>query len=394
MSLPQATAAAAASTSAPGAKRGPVGIGIIGTGMISDAYLVNLVRFPDVRVVALGDLNEALAAEKAQTYGVPFSGSPASVLANEEVEIVINLTIPAVHVPVALDAIAAGKHVWIEKPIGINREEAKALLVAADAAGLRVGVAPDTVLNPGIQTALRHLAAGAIGTPLTARTMMRYSGPDLFHPNPAFLFAQGGGPLLDMGPYYVTTLVSAFGPVRKVYATGSTAKETRTVKLGPLTGQSFPVSVLTHVDALVTFESGASAQLTFSNDSPLAEMGTVEIIGAGGMLLTPDPNHADGGTRVARHPQEYAEVLEPTWEDYPEEGTVTGRGYGALDMARGIREGLPHVATGDLALHVLDIMLAIEESAAAGEVVVIESTVDPVPLVDHTRDPFAATLSV
>ena len=122
-------------------------------------------------------------------------------------------------------------------------------------------------------------------------------------------------------------------------------------------------------------------------------MGTVEIIGEGGMLLTPDPNHADGGTRVARHPQTYAEKLEPTWEDYPEEGTVTGRGYGALDMARGIREGAPHVATGELALHVLDIMLAIEESAAAGEVVAIASTVEPVPLVDYERDPFEATLS-
>ncbi len=375
------------------ARRGPVGVGIIGTGMISNAYLDNLTRFPDVRVVVLGDLNEALAAEKAASYGVPFSGSPASVLANDDVEIVINLTIPAAHVPVALDAIAAGKHVWIEKPIGIDRQEAKALLEAADAAGLRVGVAPDTVLNPGIQTALRHLASGIIGTPLTARTMMRYSGPDLFHPNPEFLFARGGGPLLDMGPYYVTTLVSAFGPVRKVYATGSTAKEARTVKLGPNAGQSFPVEVLTHVDALVTFESGASAQLTFSNDSPLAETGTVEIIGPGGMLIAPDPNHADGGTRVARHPQEYSETLEPSWEEYPDEGTVTGRGYGTLDMARGIREGLPHVATGELALHVLDIMLAIEESAAAGEVVVVESTLERVPLVDHQRDPFAATLS-
>lgn len=388
MSSTQATNA----DSVASAKTGPVGIGIIGTGMISNAYLDNLTRFPDVRVVALGDLNEALAAEKAETYGVPFSGSPASVLANDDVEIVINLTIPAAHVPVALDAIAAGKHVWIEKPIGINREEAKALLAAADAAGLRVGVAPDTVLNPGIQTALRRLAAGVIGTPISARTMMRYSGPDLFHPNPAFLFARGGGPLLDMGPYYVTTLVSAFGPVSKVYATGSTAKETRTVKIGPNAGQSFPVDVLTHVDALVTFESGASAQLTFSNDSPLAEMGTVEIIGEGGMLLTPDPNHADGehesrGIR-RRMRRSSSRPGRTTPRRARSRAAATARSTWRAASARA-----PHVATGELALHVLDIMLAIEESAAAGEVVAIASTVEPVPLVDYERDPFEATLS-
>ncbi|MGO3885272.1 MAG: Gfo/Idh/MocA family protein [Mycetocola sp.] len=371
---------------------GPVGVGIVGAGMISDYYLDNLTRFPDLRVLAIGDLNEEVAAEKAAKYNVPVSGSPAAVLAHPEVEIVINLTIPAAHVPVALDALAAGKHVWIEKPIGIDRESARTLLEAADRAGLRVGVAPDTVLNPGIQTARRVINDGTIGRPLTARTMMRWTGPDLVHPNPSFLFAPGGGPLLDMGPYYATTLVSVFGRASSVYAVGSRAKQTRRVQVGPNAGQEFPVQVPTHVDALISFANGASAQVTFSNDSPLFEQGTVEINGETGMLIAPDPNMSDGDSRVARHPSEWAQPLEPSWEEHPAQGTVTGRGFGALDMARSIRENRPHVASGELALHVLDILLSIEESAASGAPVAITSTVDEVPLVDLDRDPFSATL--
>jgi predicted dehydrogenase len=374
------------------AKSGPVGVGFIGTGMISDQYLKNLVRMPDIKVVALGDLNEQSARAKADAYGVPEAGSSQSVLDNADVEIVINLTIPAAHVPVSLQAIAAGKHVWLEKPIGIDREEAGELLAAADKAGLLVGVAPDTVLNPGIQTALRTFRSGVVGKAYSARTMMRWTGPDIFHPNPDFFFAKGGGPLLDMGPYYLTTLVDFFGPVKRVVAIGSRAKETRTVKEGPRAGESFPVVVHTHVDALISFDGGVAAQCTFSNDSPVRETGIIELFGETGMLVAPDPNMADGSTRIARHPTSMATMTEPSWETVEPDGPVVGRGMGVLDMARVIRGGGQHIATGELALHVLDVLLSIEESADSGQVVEIASTVGEIPLVDTDRDPFAATL--
>lgn len=374
------------------AKSGPVGIGVIGTGMISDAYLKNLVRFPDVRVVALGDLDEQRAREKADTYSVPHSGSSQSVLDDPDVEIVVNLTIPAAHVPVSLQAIAAGKHVWLEKPIGIDRESAAELLAAADSAGLLVGVAPDTVLNPGIQTALRTYASGAVGKAFSARTMMRWTGPDLFHPSPEFLFAKGGGPLLDMGPYYITGLIDFFGPVQQVAAIGSRAKDVRTIKTGPRAGQSFPVEVHTHVDALISFAGGVAAQCTFSNDSPVGETGIFEIIGETGMLVVPDPNMADGTTKIARHPADMANRNTPVWETIEAVGTVVGRGLGTLDMARAIREGRQHIATGALGLHVLDVMLSIEESADTNRIVSINSTVGEIPLVDTDRDPFDSTL--
>lgn len=373
-------------------RTGPVGVGLIGTGMISDYYLDNLVRFPDLVVHALGDLDDSRAAEKAAKYGIPVSGSTRAVLDHPDVEIVINLTIPAAHVPVSLEAIAAGKHVWIEKPIGIDRASAADLLKRAADAGLRVGVAPDTVLNPGIQTARRALLDGVIGRPLTARTMMRWTGPDLVHPAPEFLFARGGGPLLDMGPYYLTSLVSIFGPVSRVMAAGSIARPTRSVRVGERAGTVFPVEVPTHVDALLLFANGAHAQCTFSNDSPVFEHGTLEVYGETGMLLAPDPNMPDGDTRIARHPLEYALPLEPTWETIAPAGVVIGRGLGPLEMARAIREDRPHTATGELALHILDVMLAIEESVASREPVALTTTVAEVPLIDSSRDPFARTV--
>ena len=265
-------------------------------------------------------------------------------------------------------------------------------MAAADKAGLLVGVAPDTVLNPGIQTALRTYQRGAVGKAFSARTMMRWTGPDLFHPNPDFLFAKGGGPLLDMGPYYLTTLVDFFGPVKQVVAIGSKAKDVRTVKAGPRTGETFSVDVHTHVDALITFAGGVSALSTFSNDSPVGETGIVEIIGETGMLVVPDPNMADGSTRIARHPTEMASRMTPGWETVEAAGTVVGRGMGVLDMARAIRGGGKHIATGELGLHILDVLLSIEESAQSGSIVTIASTVGDIPLVDPDRDPFAATL--
>ncbi|MFD7026269.1 Gfo/Idh/MocA family protein, partial [Promicromonospora sukumoe] len=187
--------------------RGAAGVGIVGAGNISTQYLENLTRFADVEVRFVADLDLTRAAERAQEYGVPASGGVDELLARDDIDVVVNLTVPAVHAEVGHRILAAGKHVWSEKPLALDAEAASVLLADAQARGLRVACAPDTVLGAGIQTALRAIARGDIGDPLTATTMFHVPGPESWHPSPDFLFALGGGPLFDMGPYYVTTLV-------------------------------------------------------------------------------------------------------------------------------------------------------------------------------------------
>ena len=277
---------------------GPVGVGIIGAGNISDQYLSNLTTFPDVRVLAIGDLLEERAKAQAEKYGVPRSGGVDTVLGDPEIDIVVNLTIPAVHVEVSEAIIAAGKHVWTEKPIGVDREESRRLLEKADAAGLRVGVAPDTVLGPGVQTAKRAIARGDIGRPLFAQTTFQWSGPEIFHPNPAFLYAKGAGPLLDMGPYYVSALVHVFGPVASVAALGLQGTPTRRVQVGELAGQEFPVEIPSTLSVLMDFEQGGQAQSVYSTDSPVIRQGIVEITGTEGTIVIPDPNTFGGAISI------------------------------------------------------------------------------------------------
>ncbi len=378
-----------------GATSGPIGVGIIGAGNISDQYLSNLATYPDVRVLAIGDLLEDRAREQAEKYGVPNAGGIDVVLDNADIEIVINLTIPAVHVEVSETILAAGKHVWTEKPIGVDRESSLRMLDKADALGLRVGVAPDTVLGPGVQTAKRLIARGDIGRPLFAQTTFQWQGPEIFHPNPAFLYAHGGGPLLDMGPYYVSALVHVFGPVASVAALGLRGTETRRVQVGPLTGEEFPVEIPSTVSVLMQFEQGGQAQSLYSVDSPLRRQGIVEITGTEGTLVIPDPNTFGGEITITRPLTELVVPPAPLVQDpidVVQEGVLTGRGLGLLDMARSLRAGLPHVADGRFGYHVLDTLLSIEESAESGRFVNVDSTVDAVGSIAADFDPHAATL--
>jgi predicted dehydrogenase len=374
------------------AASGPVGVGFIGTGMISDTYLEHLTKFPDVRVLILGDLDQPRAQAQAEKYNVPQWGSNEDVLAHPDVEIVVNLTIPAAHAQVASEAIGAGKHVWSEKPISVDRASGRALLEQAESAGLLVGVAPDTVLGPGVQTARRAIAHGDIGEPMSAQTVIQYPGPDIFHPNPEFLFAKGAGPLFDIGPYYITLLVHIFGPVAMVAAVGSKARGTRTVQVGDRKGTEFPVEVPTHVSAIAQFEGGGVSQSLFSFQSPLARMGFVEIAGTEGTLIVPDPNRFTGEVKITRAAGFATIRDEPEWKSVPITGTVAGRGIGVLDMARSIRSDKRHLASGELAYHVLDIMVSIEEAIESKSTVEVESTVEPVPLLSEDWDPFEATL--
>ncbi|MBT8162210.1 Gfo/Idh/MocA family oxidoreductase [Arthrobacter sp. GN70] len=369
----------------PSTRRGPVGVAVIGAGNISKQYLDNLTKFPDLKVLVIADLFEEAAEARAKEYGIAEFGSPELALNHPDVELIVNLTIPAAHVEVATAAVNAGKHVWTEKPFSLDRESGQALLKTADAAGIRLGCAPDTFLGAGLQTARRIIERGDIGTPLTALTMFQTPGPESWHPNPSFLFAHGAGPLFDMGPYYITALVQAFGSVRKVAAVGSKSKETRVVGSGPKAGEEFPVQVPTHVSAMLQFETGASSHSVFSFESPRLRMGFVEITGTEGTLELPDPNYFDGDLKIWRPGAEEAEII-------PATGPANGRGMGALDMARSLRAGVPHRAQGTLAYHVVDTLVSISESAETGTFVGVDSSAAVSPALPEDWDPMAATL--
>ncbi len=376
-------------------RTGRVGVGFIGAGMISEQYLTNLTTFPDVEVVRIGDIDTARAAESAAKWGVPASGTGEDVLADPDVEIVVNLTLPATHVEVSTAALRAGKHVWSEKPIGVDRESAAGLVALADELGLRLGIAPDTVLGTGWQTTKRAIEAGVIGTPLTAVTSMQWQGPDVFHPNASFLYAKGAGPLFDIGPYYFTALVHLLGPVESVVATGSRSRETRQLVVGPNAGQEFPVEVPTHVSVLTSFEQGGNAQSLLSFDTPLFRHGVFEVNGTEGTIVLPDPNTFGGGhpIRIARPlGKDVSFPFEQDWETLSDEEPTVGRGLGVLDMARAIRGGGSHVATGEVGYHVLDTMVAVEESIARRAFVPVASTVAPIASLPEDFDPLAATL--
>ena len=259
-----------------------VGVGIIGAGVISGQYLENLARMPGLRVLWVADADPARARARAEQFGVPSHGTVEQLLADPRVVVVVNLTVPQLHVEVALRAVAAGKHVWGEKPFSLDRESGLKLLEAAEKAGVRVASAPDTILGQASQTARRVVESGAIGTPLTGLAIFQTAGPESWHPSPQFLYAKGGGPLFDVGPYYLSNLFQIFGPVDSVAATHSTALSRRIIGSGPKAGTDFPVEVPTQVAALLRFEGGGSAQTIFSFDSAKTRAGIVEITGTSG----------------------------------------------------------------------------------------------------------------
>jgi predicted dehydrogenase len=363
---------------------GPVGVAIIGAGNISGQYLGNLTKFPDVKVLAVADIDEARAAQAAAEYGIEASGSPDSAFAIPEVEIVINLTIPAAHADVALAALRAGKHVYGEKPLALDPAGGRAVLAEAAERGLLVGNAPDTFLGAGIQSALRAVAAGVIGEPVAAYSALESMGPEGWHPNPEFFYVDGAGPLFDMGPYYLTALIALLGSVTSVAASGRKARDTRVVGSGPKAGNTFPVEVPTHVTALLEFAEGYGANATFSFDSPAFKR-VLEIGGTEATLALPDPN-TFGGPLLVRSPGD------EEWRELPIEGTEAGRGIGVVDMARALRSGGRHRASGDLGMHVLDVMSAISGSAAEGSFQKVTSDIvkpEPLPV---SWDPAEATL--
>ncbi|MDR6973041.1 Gfo/Idh/MocA family oxidoreductase [Leifsonia shinshuensis] len=362
---------------------GRVGVGVIGAGVISNEYLGNLTSFPDLDVRFVADIDLERAQAQAEKYGVPGSGTVEELLADDAIEIVVNLTIPKVHVDVALQALAAGKNVWSEKPFALDRASGRELLEAGHAKGLRVATAPDTFLGSGIQSARRLIEHGDIGAPLTALTLMQSPGPESWHPNPDFLFQEGAGPLFDIGPYYLTALVQLFGPVARVSAVASKARESRIIGSGPRAGEEFAVTVPTHVSALYEFESGQTAQAVFSFDSKLGRT-QFEVAGIDGTVVVPDPNTFEGELLV--HDADGVNTV-------PSTGTTATRGIGVVELARAIRAGVPERASGEQAYHVLDIMVSTIEAGESRTPVEVESTVEVAPALPEDWDPRAATLA-
>jgi len=363
---------------------GPVTVGVIGAGKISEQYLANMKSYPDLDVRFVADLLPERANAIADEFGVPGSGTVQQALDHDDVDIIVNLTIPAAHAEVASAALSAGKHVWNEKPITTDRQSAKALVEQAEAAGLLLGSAPDTFLGPGLQTMRRLIERGDIGRPLTASVTFLTPGPHVWHPNPDFLYQAGGGPLLDMGPYYLTGLTQVFGSITGVVGVGAQATPTRTIGQGPRAGEVIPVEIPTYVTAIYEFETGGVAHGTFSFESPLIRMGVFEITGTEATLAAPDPNHFIGDIRVIKTGAQ-------EWDTIPTDGPG-GRGIGVVDMARAIRSNGQHSATGRLGVHVLDALLATVDSIERRSFAAVESRTDWVPPLPEGWDPTERTL--
>jgi len=344
-------------------------VGLIGTGNIAPAYIRGCKPFESIDVVACADLLIERAQDFATEHGLT-AYSVDDLLASDDIDIVVNLTIPAAHAEVSLQIIEAGKHAYSEKPLALNRADGKKIIEAAEAKGVRMGCAPDTFLGGGGQTARKTIDDGVIGKPIAATAFFASHGPEGWHPNAGFYYLKGGGPLFDMGPYYLTTLVNLMGPVAQVAGSASITFAERVATSEALMGQVLPVEVNTHIAGTLVFENGAIATIITSFDIWGHHLPRIEVYGEDGSLSVPDPNRFDGVVQ-ALHSDDGA------WRDVQLTHTTNiGRGAGVADMAYAIQSGRPHRASGALAFHVLDIMQALEESAEQGKHINIESTLD------------------
>jgi predicted dehydrogenase len=348
----------------------PLRIGVVGVGKISEQYFAEIPKLPNLALVAVSDMNADRASEVAAEQGVE-ALSVDELLTDDRIDAVLNLTIPAAHVEIGLRALRAGKHVFAEKPLGLNTAEAVELLRMADETGLRVGSAPDTVLGTGVQTARNLLDSGRIGEPVGAAANWWAPGHEAWHPSPEFYYQAGGGPLLDMGPYYLTTLVTMFGPVKSVAGSVTRSERTRMIATGPLQGKSIDVSVDTHVSGILYHESGISSTITVSFEVWASRTPKIEVYGTAGTISVADPNRFSDPTEVWT-------VDEPEWKVAAVSGGYgdTGRGVGLADMARAIETGRPHRASGELAFHVLEIMEAVLVAGRELRVVELRSTAE------------------
>ena len=352
-------------------------VGVIGCGAISGIYMKNCHQFfRNLEVVACADMVPAKAEACAKEYGVAQVLSVKDLLASPDVDIVLNLTVPKAHADITLAALQAGKHVHSEKPLATCLEAGKKVVEAARRRKLRIGYAPDTFLGAGLQTCRKLIDDGWIGKPVAATAFMMCRGHESWHPSPEFYYEAGGGPMLDMGPYYLTALVNLIGPITRV--TGSTRKtfSTRTITSQPKYGKVVKVETPTHLAGVVDFANGAVGTVITSFDVVAHHLPNIEIHGTEGSLQVPDPNTFGGEIRIQR-------LGAKEWQAVPHSHVYAenSRGIGVADMANAIVAKRPHRANGDLAFHVLDVMLAFQDASETGRHVEIESTCRrPAPL--------------
>ena len=358
-----------------------LGVGIIGAGNISSQYLKAMKAFPVLDIRGIADMKPEIAKNKAAEFKVA-AKSVDELLADPSVDIIVNLTIPRAHVDVGLKAVAAGKHIYGEKPLGVTLAEGKTLVAAAQKAGVRVGAAPDTFLGGGHQQARAVIDSGRLGTIVGGTVFFGVPGHEYWHPDPAFYYDIGGGPVLDMGPYYITDLVNLLGPVKTVQAISISPRSKRPVLSEPKKGQLMPVKVFTHVTGTLQFVSGALITVTLSFDVPKHTHGPIELYGSEGSMQVPDPNMFGGAVKFAKPRAE-------AWEDVPVTlpyADANYRSLGVADMAYAILTDRPHRASGALALHVLEVMEAFETASKSGEIVRIKSKVErPAPLKESIK---------
>ena len=345
----------------------PVRIGLIGCGVISRAYLRAAETFPILDFTACADLLPEASARIHDEFGIP-AMTVDELLRNDDVEVVLNLTIPAAHTEVNSAALESGKHAYSEKPFGLEPSAGIEVLNLAAKHQLRVGCAPDTFLGGGHQTVRKLIDENAIGKPIAGTAFMMSHGVETWHPNPEFYYKPGGGPLFDMGPYYITGLVNALGPVKRVAAITGRSFNQRTITSKPYAGQVIDVEVDTHTAGTLEFANGAIVTIVMSFDIWRHNNRNIEIHGTDASIAVPDPNGFGG--RVAIGKQREWEEQELT-HGY----TANMRSIGLADMCEGIRKNRPHRCSGDLAYHVLEVMSSFQTSSVEGRHIEVGSTV-------------------
>ncbi|WHO75588.1 Gfo/Idh/MocA family protein [Rhizobium sp. BT03] len=370
-------------------------IGVVGCGSISLAYMRNAPLFRGVEITACADLNADAAKRRAAEFNLRAADVDA-LIDNRNIDLILNLTIPAAHFDVSMRALSAGKHVFTEKPLGVTAAEGRLLVGAAAEKGLMLGSAPDTFLGAAGRHARRQMDAGAIGRPVTGTAFMMGRGMEHWHPDPSFYYQAGAGPVMDMGPYYLTMMVNLMGPIRRVQAVATSGQEERLITAeGPKQGTTFKVGTPTSVLSLLEFDCGATVTFGTSWDVFRHSNHPIELHGTEGSLRLPDPDNFGGRIALSSRGA--------PWQETDTSGALFGavnwpvavpdranyRMLGLADLARAIIEGRTPRASGDLALHVLDVMEAI---LRAGETGVAQTIPDTVAQPSELREDEARSL--
>ncbi len=352
-----------------------LGVGIIGCGNISTSYLKLAPMFKGIEMRAVADINPDAAKARAEEFGVR-AETVDGILAADDIDIIVNLTIPAAHFEVSSSVLKAGKHVYSEKPFVLTLEEGAEIRRLAEEKGLRVGSAPDTFMGGAHQMARKLVDDGTVGQVTSGTAFVMNHGMEHWHPNPDFFFQPGAGPMLDLGPYYVTNLIQLVGPVRRVAAVTTTPSKTRTIKSEPRKGEEIPVETPTSIHAVLEFENGAAVTLVTSWDVWAHGHTPMELYGTEATIDVPDPNFFGGDlslTKANGEPETVAQWEHP-FSVVNDRDHANYRTAGLADMAVAISEGRPHRCSLELALHAVEVMTGVLKSGETGGFVEMTTT--------------------